>query len=870
MRVFNTSIDFADNINGEQWSFERVKLEYAKADDLGERGELRGVLQSKKHARGIPVEASFIHEPKDIFALARFQVAQSDLALFSGYIPLHLRNIFNATGQVELKVKLEEGGIIYPPAFRAYFGQGYFFPEMAYTFPISFQSFEVEGLYKPEEDHTLTIRRFSMVDDENSRYTGHGVVTNLGKGEKPYLDLEVRFNQAKADQLIRYLPDKIISKPVNWLQNHIHHAVIKNGYLKFNASTENMKDCREKCGWDARGKFSELNMSFLDKATPLTQGAGLFKMTPDSIHVALNNGRLANQKVRDVSATIAPLFHEGEDTYYTSSGRMLGDVSEALQEVKKTFNPKEELPHVKGEHTSFVKLRFPFRQNLEDYIEYEVNSDIAGLTATVEVGEEAYTFTSDLAALKIKNNHLTFQGEGEINNISAKLFVQDKIQPPGPHTRIKLTSRFMAGQLPSTYIPQQVSLTGSLEAVVQLREMNENEYDVDVTADMRATTLRVLPMAWQKESGQQAKFSAKGRVNREKAGVVNIEHFMFTAEDAEVMGSLYFNPETKKLSTQLSPMKIGRTNVTFSLKDNFYTINGESLDLSGMNFFSAKENIEEQSSQYMVDVKKVYTKNSWLDDVQVQGRVEKGEIEELTINANPEGTGSANIKILKQGPIQTVNGQSTNAGAVLRAYGVYQNIKGGELDVDIKYDLSQEQREGTGDIKITNFRMVDAPIMARLLSVLSLEQILTPGEGIIFDSLEAPLLIDGDLYKVYKARLTGPSIGLRAKGSVDVAKSTMHIKGSLIPVEGLNTIIDRIPLVGSILTGSQEGLVVADFTIKGKVKNPSVFVNPLSVVTPGLIKDIFGGLVGSKDDIPLPPEDISATQPKTQVIEDDD
>ena len=66
----------------------------------------------------------------------------------------------------------------------------------------------------------------------------------------------------------------------------------------------------------------------------------------------------------------------------------------------------------------------------------------------------------------------------------------------------------------------------------------------------------------------------------------------------------------------------------------------------------------------------------------------------------------------------------------------------------------------------------------------------------------------------------------------------------MIPAEGLNQVVSKIPLIGTILTGSQEGLSVANFSILGSFKDPSVSVNPLSLITPGLLKDFFSGIMG--------------------------
>ena len=61
-----------------------------------------------------------------------------------------------------------------------------------------------------------------------------------------------------------------------------------------------------------------------------------------------------------------------------------------------------------------------------------------------------------------------------------------------------------------------------------------------------------------------------------------------------------------------------------------------------------------------------------------------------------------------------------------------------------------------------------------------------------------------------------------------------------MPLYGLNSAFRAIPILGPVLGGRQgEGLVGITFAIKGKLDDPSVLVNPMSVMTPGIFRQIF-------------------------------
>ena len=144
--------------------------------------------------------------------------------------------------------------------------------------------------------------------------------------------------------------------------------------------------------------------------------------------------------------------------------------------------------------------------------------------------------------------------------------------------------------------------------------------------------------------------------------------------------------------------------------------------------------------------------------------------------------------------------------------------------------------------------MKNAPVMARLLSLVSLQQILNAEKGIAFERINLPLLMDDRVLRVRKGRLIGPNIRLNLSGHVDFANNNMKFNGSLIPATAVNTVINNIPILGPVITGSQGALVAADFSVKGPIDKPDVSANPLSLVTPGILKDIWQGITGSGEE----------------------
>ena len=186
---------------------------------------------------------------------------------------------------------------------------------------------------------------------------------------------------------------------------------------------------------------------------------------------------------------------------------------------------------------------------------------------------------------------------------------------------------------------------------------------------------------------------------------------------------------------------------------------------------------------------------------------------------------------------------SNDAGAVMRTFDVYSDLVGGKLDIDAAIDDEKDSQPISGIIHITDYNIVNAPALARLLNVAALSGILDvlQGEGISFSTLDAPFSLTDGLFEVNDARAYGSALGLTAKGQVDLDRSRLALEGTVVPAYALNSVLGNIPVLGWLVTGGEKGggLVAFNFTMKGPTQDPSVSVNPLSALTPGFLRKLF-------------------------------
>jgi hypothetical protein len=94
--------------------------------------------------------------------------------------------------------------------------------------------------------------------------------------------------------------------------------------------------------------------------------------------------------------------------------------------------------------------------------------------------------------------------------------------------------------------------------------------------------------------------------------------------------------------------------------------------------------------------------------------------------------------------------------------------------------------------------------------------------------------------------LSGPEIGLTFDGYIDFPRERLDLVGSYVPAYALNNLLSNIPVVGVVLAGGQhEGVFALSYRLYGALPSPSISVNPLSAIAPGLMRKIMGVIDGT-------------------------
>ena len=185
---------------------------------------------------------------------------------------------------------------------------------------------------------------------------------------------------------------------------------------------------------------------------------------------------------------------------------------------------------------------------------------------------------------------------------------------------------------------------------------------------------------------------------------------------------------------------------------------------------------------------------------------------------------------------------SENAGSVLRALDLTDDVVGGTLHLQGTFIDDEHHNPLAGDLTISDFHVINAPPLAKLLTIATLTGALEllSGQGLPFDRMHAPFRYQNGKLSLNKARATGLSLGLTINGEINIDNDTIDLSGTIIPAYVLNSIVGHLPIIGDILTGGDgEGMFAATYRAQGSLKDTTISVNPLTALAPGILRDLF-------------------------------
>ena len=378
--------------------------------------------------------------------------------------------------------------------------------------------------------------------------------------------------------------------------------------------------------------------------------------------------------------------------------------------------------------------------------------------------------------------------------------------------------------------------------------LKDGDYIFKTKIAINNNPLLIKFLNYSKEKNKRSSLKADGLFKKNKSIIFN--KILFEELENKILleeVSLNKNFKIDNLNNlELNVLNEKKKYNKISLKKNKknYELNGKRFDASNFieqvlesnNNSGVSSIFNDFNSNINVKIDKTYIDNiSYINNLRGSINFTKNKINQL----NLESDFSNNKKLTL-----TINSNKNNEKitTLFSSYPKplvkrYKFIKGFEEGV-LDFQSIKKNNTSKSLLIIDNFKVKEVPVLAKLLSLASLQGIadLLTGEGIRFTDFEMIFSNKGKLMTIDEIYAIGPAISIMMSGYIESEK-LVSLRGTLVPARTINRTIASIPLIGDILIGKKvgEGVFGVSFKIKGPPKNLKTTVNPIKTLTPRFI-----------------------------------
>jgi hypothetical protein len=187
--------------------------------------------------------------------------------------------------------------------------------------------------------------------------------------------------------------------------------------------------------------------------------------------------------------------------------------------------------------------------------------------------------------------------------------------------------------------------------------------------------------------------------------------------------------------------------------------------------------------------------------------------------------------------------EANDAGSFLRGLDAIRGMRSGRLTIDGTLDGPIGLHPLAGTATIDSVVVRNSPALGKLLQAITLYGMVDAlrGPGMAFSQIVVPFRYDGANLNVDEAHAYNSSLGLTADGRINLASGQASLTGTIVPAYFFNSMLGQLPLVGKLFSPEKGGGVfAARFGVDGRIDDPNISINPVSALTPGFLRGIFG------------------------------
>lgn len=590
--------------------------------------------------------------------------------------------------------------------------------------------------------------------------------------------------------------------------------------------------------------FAEARLRVLPAMPPIEAAAGYLSLTGPQLVLRLDQGRMiapsGGAVVLDGSGMIIAdtRVNGAEAQLDLAVAGGLADVLQLLEAPPLSLFSKSPMTFDRiGTGQAQLRAAVTTRLMTQDGMgatRFEVNGHVTEYQADRLV--PGHSLAADRLEIAVTPDAVRVTGAARFDGV---LLDGEWHRPLGPaaepasrlEARVMLSRAGLAGigvDLPDWLLP------GQSEATLGLDLPDGAAAQLVLRSDLSGAGLALPPLGWRQADDQAGRFEAVIQLGPEPA-VTRLE---LALGGLELTGRVALGSDGRFDRLTADRFRLGRwLDVTGALigrgagRSPAIEITGGTLDLRGAPQAGGGRAVGEggtiTATLDRLQVTEGIAISPLLADLTSQG----GLSGQFRGRVNGEAPVSGTLVNTAAGPAVRIRAQ--DGGQVLRSAGIFRSAYGGEMELILQASGLQGVYDGTLDID--NPRLRDAPVMAEMLNLVSIVGLLDQlgGDGISMGDVDARFRVTPTQVILAEGVAFGPALGLSLDGTYDLAGRQLDMQGVVSPLNVVNG------LVGALFSARREGLFGFAYRLTGPSTAPQVTVNPLSILTPGVFREVF-------------------------------
>lgn len=721
-------------------------------------------------------------------------------------------------------------------------------------------SLAIEGVY-PDPIRVRAMRIKARVEDGMRRFKLDHLTADVGgpriglSGEgrrengRTSIALNLTLRDTPAPELKRLWPSVVAPSALAWIKDNLERGTISRGDAQFDLAMAagEVDLVAMKGSFD----FTDGTAHYMKPMPPVTGITGKGTLTTNGLKLEGLTGRLGDLRIDDGTVAITGFDVKGADMVKIEAVTR-GTLPSALTLLNhprlgllKGFDidPRR----LEGDMAARLAIEFPTLASIPfDVVEVLAAANLKG----VKVPKAALgaDLTDGEVTLRLDKRGMDVSGTIRLGGVPAQVKWTENFYPQARYrSRYGVTGVIDGAGRRRLGLASEPHVTGPVGFDLVVTRFDDRRTGVSGVLDVKNAALVFDEIEWRKKRGVEgfARFSLDVRGDK----VRRIPKVQVKAADLEATGTVRFARDGISVeSFNFSRLAFGESDIAVTGRARpdgglDLTVTGAKVDVRPFLESRRKEGAKRPLAITVEIGEARVGPGPPIYDVNGTMSRATGDWRNMTIRGTVGKARKPVLVVITPGKTtRTLNITSNDAGATLKTFAITDDMVGGRLTISGKYDDTKPGAPLNAMFRVKKFQMVRAPLMAKVLGVLSLTGMLDAlsGKGIAFEELQAPFTKTGDDLRIKDAKAYGAALGFTASGWVDLEKDTLDVSGTVVPAYTLNSVFGHIPLLGPLLTGEKgSGVFAATYRMQGKLDDPQVSTNPLATLAPGFLRGLF-------------------------------